>query len=86
MAPRLVRAAASSTKPKETEDKAFQSTILQMSYESSQTWNTVAAYVLYLCNSGELLSRRTLLAKLTEHFGPNLLVISGSGVASLPVF
>ncbi len=35
MAPRSVRAAASSTKPKETEDKALQSTILQMSNESS---------------------------------------------------
>ncbi len=27
-----------------------------------------------------------LLAKLTEHFGPDLLVLSGSGVASLLVF
>ncbi len=86
MAPRSVRAAASSTKPKETEDKALQSTILQMSNESSQIWNTVAAYDLYLSHGGELLSRRTLLEKLTEHFGPDLLVLSGSGVASLLVF
>ena len=39
-----------------------------------------------MCNGGELLSRRTLLAKLTEDFGPDLLVLSGSGVASLLVF
>ena len=86
MAPHSVRAAASSTKPKETEDKALQSTILQMSNESSQIWNTVSAYDLYLSHGGELLSRRTLLAKLTEYFGPDLLVLSGSGVASPLVF
>ena len=74
MAPCSVRAAASSTKPKKTEDKAIQSTILQMSNESSQIWNTVAAYDLYLSHGGDL-SRRALLAKLTEHFGPNYLVL-----------
>ena len=86
MAPRSVRAASSSTKPKETEDTAFQSTISQMSNEPSRIWNTVDAYDEYLSHGGELLSRRMLLAKLTEHFGPDLLVLSGSGVASLLVF
>jgi len=57
-----------------------------VSNESSQIWNAVATYDLYLSHAGDLLSRRTLLTKLTERFGPDLLVLSGSGVASLLVF
>ena len=41
MAPRSVRAAAGGTKPKETEDTAFQCTISQMSNERSRIWNTM---------------------------------------------
>ncbi len=87
MAPRSVNAVASSANVKEKNeaDRALQCTILRMSDESSQIWNTVTAYDLYLSHGGKL-SRRMLLAKLTEHFGPDLLVLSGSGVASLLVF
>jgi hypothetical protein len=80
MEPRSVRAAASGTKPKETEDSALQSTIIQMSNESSRIWNTVDAYDQYLSHGEELLSRRMLLEKPTEHFGPDLLVLSGSSL------
>ena len=43
-------------------------------------------YDEYLSHGGDLLSRKILLAKVVEHFGPDLLVLSGSGVASLLVF
>ena len=36
-------------------------------------------YTLY---QGEYLTRRTLLNKLTEHFGPALLVLSGTGIVT----
>ena len=45
---------------------------------------TVDVYDEYLPHGGVLLTRRMLSAKLTVHFGPDLL--SGSGVASLLVF
>ena len=36
-------------------------------------------YTLY---QGEYLTRRTLLNKLSEHFGPALLVLSGTGIVT----
>ena len=86
MAPHSVRAAAGGTKPKETEDTAFQCTISQMSNERSRIWNTIDVYDEYLSHGGDLLSKKILLTKVIEHFGPDLLVLSGSGVASLLVF
>ena len=86
MAPRSVRAAASGTRPKETGDAAFQCTVARMSNEPSRIWNTIDVYDEYQSHGGELLSKGKLLAQLTEHFGPDLLVLSGSGVASLLVF
>ncbi len=49
MAPRSVNAAASSANVKEKNeaDRALQCTILRMSDESSQIWNTVTAYDLF---------------------------------------
>ncbi len=49
MAPRSVNAAANSANVKEKNeaDRALQCTILRMSDESSQIWNTVTAYDLY---------------------------------------
>ena len=57
-----------------------------MSNERSRIWNTIDVFDEYLSHGGDLLSRKILLAKVVEHFGPDLLVLSGSGVASLLVF
>jgi len=39
-----------------------------------------------LSHGGEQHSRRTLLTKLSRHFGPDFLLLSGNGVANLLVF
>ena len=43
-------------------------------------------YDLYQSNGGRDISRRTLVTKLLEYFCSDLLVLSGTGVASLLVF
>ena len=41
---------------------------------------------LYVSHQGSGLNRRNLLVKLPDHFGPDMLVLSGKGIASLIVF
>ena len=45
----------------------------------SRIWNSVELHEQYTLYQGEYLTRRTLLNKLSEHFGPALLVLSGTG-------
>jgi len=48
--------------------------------------NSLEIFGLYIDNGGKTLSRRTLIYKLSEICGKDLLVLSGNGVASLLLF
>ena len=57
--------------------------------DRSRIWNSVELHEQYKLYQGECLSRRTLqnklpdlLTKLSEHFGPALLVLSGTGIVT----
>jgi len=65
---------------------AFETTASAVRAESSRVWTSIELYDLYQSNGGRDISRRTLVTKLLEYFGSDLLVLSGTGVASLLVF
>jgi len=67
-------------------DVAFETTVSAVTAESPRVWNSIEFYDLYQSNGGRDISRRTLVTKLLEYFGSDLLVLSGIGVASLLVF
>jgi len=48
--------------------------------------NSLEIFGLYIDNGGKTLYRRTLIYKLSEICGKDLLVLSGNGVASLLLF
>ena len=75
-----------SKKSEQQEDNAFIQVIKLLTEDRSRIWNSVEVHDLYISLKGEMLSRRSLLTKLSEHFGRELLVLSGAGVASIITF
>lgn len=76
------------TTSKDTEshaDHAFSSLVEEISTDLSRMWNSVDIHTLYQNYDGQL-SRKQLMTKLTDHFGSNLLILSGTGVANILVF
>ena len=69
-----------SVKVEQAEDKAFTRVVNYLAKNRSRFWNSVELHEQYTLYQGEHLTRRTLLNKLSEHFGPALLVLSGTGV------
>ena len=67
-------------------DAGFEMVVSTVKAESSRVWNTIELYDLYKANGGRDISRRTLVSKLVEYFGSDLIVLSGTGVANLLVF
>lgn len=86
--PRSVKAAsaAAGSSSQEEVDVAFETTVSAVRAESSRVWNSIELFNLYKTNGGRDITRRTLVSKLLEYFGSDLLVLSGTGVASLLVF
>ena len=67
--------------------KAATSTLgLEMDEGFRMTIANIELYDLYLSYGGGQLSRKNLLTKLSDYFGPDFLVLSAKGVASLVVF
>ncbi|KAK2139556.1 hypothetical protein LSH36_1717g00002 [Paralvinella palmiformis] len=66
-------------------DTAFQMVVDVIGWKPSHIWNSVDVYNLY-SHKGSCLLRRPLTTKLTQRFGNDLLVLSGSVVANLLVF
>ena len=58
----------------------------ELQTDMSRMWNSVEVHDLYESKGGNCLSRRNLVMKLSEHFGSDLLVLSGRGVANILVF
>ena len=81
----LKSASAASTSSQEEVDVAFGMTVDAVRAEPSRVWNSIELYDLYQSNGGKDVSRRTLVSTLSEYFGSDLLVLSGSGIASLLV-
>ena len=71
---------------KEEPDKAFDTIVLEMQKQPTRIWNAIEIHSLYQDCQGIQLSRRALVTKLVEHFGKDLLILSGNGVSSLLVF
>ena len=67
-------------------EPAVSSTILSMKNDMLRIWNSVEVYNMYKDHGGKLYSRWTLLSKLLDILGSELLVLSGEGVASLILF
>jgi len=86
--PRSVKSAsAASSSSQEEVDVAFETTVSAVRAESSQVWNSIELYDLYQSNGGRDISRRTLSYQIVRiYFGSDLLVLSGTGVASLLAF
>lgn len=70
---------------KET-DGAFDAVACVMNADRGRIWNSVEVHHLYGSKEGKLLSRKGLVTKLSKHFDPDLLVLSGRGVANVLVF
>lgn len=70
----------------DTYDSALDDLLIKMSSDFTRTWNSVELYNLYGELGGTLLSRRSLIKSVHEHFHPNLLILSSPGVASILVF
>ena len=65
------------------DDSAFDGLIAEESVNKSHVWNSQNVYAGH---GGSILPRRKLIDRLLNHFGEDLLVLSGNGVASLLVF
>ena len=70
----------------EAVDSAFDSLITEMVSNQSHLWNSIEIYDTYVNYGGVTLSRPKLIDGLVNHFGEDLLVLSGNGVASVIVF
>ena len=87
--PRSVKAAsveAAGSSSQHDVDAAFETTVSALRSESSRVWNSIELFDLYKSNGGRDISRSTLVSRLLNFFGSDLLVLSGTGVASLFVF
>ena len=64
----------------------FSAFIAEISVNKSHVWNSLEIQNAYVSHGGSILQRRNLIDRLLNHFGEDLLVLSGNGVASLLVF
>ena len=67
-------------------DNAFEDIQAYLGRNMTQVWNSVELHKVYLDSNGQHLTRRQLIEKLAHHFEPDLVVLSGNGVASIVLF
>ena len=75
-----------SHKPVQVEDEAFNGVIHDLNEDRTRIWNSIELHEQYIAHGGESLTRRNLMSKLSQHFGHDILVLSGAGVASILSF
>ena len=68
-----------------TDDPSLQATIRCMENDKSKTWTSVELHSFYTGNGGSL-PRKTLVQKLSDVFGDELLVLSSKGLANIVIF
>ena len=83
MSKRSRSAASKSTSTTESSDQAFLLVAKELETNKSRIWNSVEVFQLYQTCSGIHLNRRSLIMKLVDYFGQDLLVLSGNGVANI---
>ena len=89
MNPKAVTAAATVKMKSEEQadaDVAFTAVINDMLENEAYIWSSVEIYSIYELTGGCILSRISLLQKLTEYFHPELLVLSSPGLSSILLF
>lgn len=67
-------------------DRAFAEVIDSMIIDKTKIWNAIELEELYYSYGGTQMSRRLLIENLSNELEPDLLVLSGIGVASILVF
>jgi len=85
MAQHSVYYAANDTGANVETDEAFLLTAAELESDMIRIRNSVELYDLYVSKGGTVCSR-TLVVKLCEHFGSDLLLLTGSAVANILVF
>ena len=83
--PRNVKACVAQ-KNEMPQDEAFMCVVGDLREDLSRIWNSIEVHNLYKFYNGESLTRRQLIKKLAEYFRQDLLILSGTEVASIPVF
>ena len=68
------------------QDDAFLAVTDVLKKDLSRIWNSIDIYTLYIDNGGTVLSRRKLIAALSDYFGEDLLVLSSPGIATIITF
>ena len=81
----VVVAATRSSADVSTEDKVFDAVLADMMADKDHFWTSVEIFGRYQCHDGKLLTRRALVQKLSDHFGPELLILCAKGLANLLV-
>ena len=81
-----VQAAAKSATHCPQSDAALDSLIEEVSGNKSHVWNSLEIHGTYTEHGCTILSRSKLIKRLLDHFGDDLLVLSGYGVASILIF
>ena len=65
---------------------AFMCVVGDLIEDLSRIWNSIEVHNMYKFYKGESLTHRQLIKKLAEHFRRDLLILSGTGVASILLF
>ena len=86
MSPRVIQAATKLASSSKDVDTAFLQVIEEMERDKNRLWNSMDLLDLYTSLGGDKLSRRRLVECVTNHFGMELIKLSGNGYASLLVF
>lgn len=87
MAIRSINAAVSGSMHEVIEkDIAFEKVVEEMKTNMLHMWTSIDVSQLYAKNGGTILSRKELVQKLSQFFGPNLLVLFCTGMANLVIF
>ena len=85
MSPRSIRAAGRYDERKDDVDDALDAVVEMIRNEPSIIRNSVDLFDSYVSRGGDKLTRRFLLQKLSDLFGPDLLILSSPGIASIVV-
>ena len=86
MSPRSVNYAANADRTDKDTDAGFQSVVKEISGNQSRIWNSIELYNLYTEGGGNELSRRSLISKLSDYYGTDIVTLSSPGTATLVAF
>ena len=71
---------------KSSEDQALADTFEAIEADPDKMWTSIDIQDLYVDNGGSECSRRTLVKRVSEHFGKAMLALQSPGIATLLIF